>query len=85
MLGRNPWLLMGNQCVYGLICVCIQTYNVRIYAVNDRTSQTVFLVLTTLVAEFGSPEVLCCDKESAFVKLNKFEKHSWKTTKDLLF
>ena len=60
--------------MYGLICVCIQTYNVRIYTVNDRALKSVYMGLTTLVAKFGSPELLCCDREAAFVKLDKFEK-----------
>ena len=65
-----------GKSVYGLVCICMQTYNVRIYTVNDRALKSVYMWLTTLVAEFGSPELLCCDREAAFVKLDKFEKNS---------
>jgi len=53
--------------IYGLVVICIQTYNVRIYGIQNRKVESISLALEVLVQEFG----LTCDREGAFQQLAK--------------
>ena len=55
LTGRN--VTKGGEDVYGLVCVCLQTYNTRIYGVQNRKVESISLALEVLVQEVG-PQIL---------------------------
>ena len=57
--------------IYGLVIICIQTYNVRIYGIQNRKVESIYLALEVLVQEFGPPDLVTCDLEGAFQQLAK--------------
>ena len=57
--------------IYGLVIICIQTYNVRIYGIQNRKVESISLALEVLVQEFGPPDLVTCDREGAFQQLAK--------------
>ena len=64
----------GGEEFYGLVCVCIQTYNTRIYGIQNRKIESISLALEVLIQEFGPPDLVTCDREGAFQQLAK-EQH----------
>ena len=52
--------------MYGLVCVCLQTYNTRIYGVESRKLESISLAMEVLIQEVGPPDFIACDKEGAF-------------------
>ena len=60
-----------GEAIYGLVCVCIQTYNCRIYGIEERAIKSISFALEILVQEFGPPDLITCDKEGAFQQLAK--------------
>ena len=59
----------GGVDVYGLVCVCLQTYNTKIYGVETRKLESISLALEVLVQEVGPPDFIACDKEGSFQNL----------------
>ena len=59
----------GGEDVYGLVCVCLQTYNTRIYSVQNRKLESILLALEVLGQEVGPPDFIACDREGAFQQL----------------
>ena len=57
--------------IYGLVIICIQTYNVRIYGIQNRKVESISVALEVLVQEFGPPDLVTCDREGAFQQLAK--------------
>ena len=57
--------------VYGLVCVCLQTYNTRIYGVESRKLESISLAIEVLVQEVGPPDFIACDKEGSFQQVAK--------------
>ena len=57
--------------IYGLVIICIQTYNVRIYGIQSRKVESISVALEVLVQEFGPPDLVTCDREGAFQQLAK--------------
>merc|ERR1711873_381859 len=55
--------------VYGLVCVCLQTYNTKIYGIESRKLEAISLALEVLIQEVGPPVFIACDKEGAFKKM----------------
>ena len=52
--------------VYGLVCVCLQTYNTKIYGIESRKLEAISLALEVLIQEVGPPDFIACDKEGSF-------------------
>ena len=61
----------GGIDVYGLVCVCLQTYNTKIYGVETRKLESISLALEVLIQEVGPPDFIACDKEGAFQQMAK--------------
>ena len=61
----------GGVDVYGLVCVCLQTYNTKIYGIETRKLESISLALEVLVQEVGPPDFIACDKEGSFQQLAK--------------
>ena len=57
--------------VYGLVCVCLQTYNTKIFGIESRKLEAVSLALEVLAQEVGPPDFIACDKEGSFVQFAK--------------
>ena len=57
--------------VYGLVCVCLQTYNTKIYGVEARKLESISLAQEVLIQEVGPPDFIACDKEGAFQQMAK--------------
>ena len=64
LTGRH--ITKGGGDVYGLVCVCLQTYNTRIYGVESRKLESISLAMEVLIQEVGPPDFIACDKEGAF-------------------
>ena len=64
LTGRH--ITKGGIDVYGLVCVCLQTYNTRIYGVESRKLESISLAMEVLIQEVGPPDFIACDKEGAF-------------------
>ena len=60
---------------YGLVCICLQTYNTRNYGIQNRRLESVSLAIEVLIQEVGPPDFIACDHEGAFQQLAK-ELHS---------
>ena len=58
-----------GEDVYGLVCVCLQTYNTRIYGIQNRKLESISLALEVLAQEVGPPDFIACDLEGAFQQL----------------
>ena len=56
----------GGEDVYGLVCVCLQTYNTRIYGVESQKLESISLAMEVFIQEVGPPTFIACDKEGAF-------------------
>ena len=69
MTGKH--IATGGREVYGLVVVCLQTYNSRILGVEDRKVESISLALEVLVQEIGVQEFIACDLEGSFQKLEK--------------
>ena len=54
--------------VYGLVCVCLQTYNTKIYGIESRKLEAVSLAIEVLTQEIGLPDFIACDKEGSFLQ-----------------
>ena len=67
LTGRH--ITEGGQEIYGLVVVCVQTYNVRIYGVQNRKLESISLALEILIQEFGPPALISCDREGSFCRL----------------
>ena len=52
--------------MYTDLCVCLQTYNTRIYGVESRKLESISLAMEVLIQEVGPPDFIACDKEGAF-------------------
>ena len=52
----------GGADVYGLVCVCLQTYNTKIYEIGSRKLEAISLAIEVLVQEVGPPDFIACDK-----------------------
>ena len=61
LTGRH--ITKGGADIYGLVCVCLQTYNTRIYRVESRKLESISLAIEVLVQEVGPPDFIACDKE----------------------
>ena len=57
--------------VYGLVCVCLQTYNTKIYGIESRKLEAVSLAIEVLTQEVGPPYFIACDKEGSFQQFAK--------------
>ena len=44
--------------VYGLVCVCLQTYNTKIYGIESRKLEAVSLAIEVLTQEVGPPDFI---------------------------
>ena len=62
LTGRH--ITEGRRDVYGLVCVCLQTYNTKIYGV-----ESISLALEVFIQEVGPPSFIACDKEGAFHRM----------------
>ena len=51
------------------MCVCLQTYNTKIYGVESRKLESISFVLEVLIQEVGPPSFIACDKEGSFRKM----------------
>ena len=69
LTGRH--VTTGGEDVYGLVCVCLQTYNTRIYGVQNRKLESISLAIEVLVQEVGPPDFIARDREGAFQQLAK--------------
>ena len=67
LTGRH--ITEGGQEIYGLVVICVQTYNVRIYGVQNRKLESISLALEVLIQEFGPPTLISCDREGSFCRL----------------
>ena len=47
--------------VYGLVCVCLQTYNTKIYGIESRKLEAISLAIEVLIQEVGPPDFIACD------------------------
>ena len=54
------------------MCVCLQTYNTKIYGIETRKLESISLALEVLAQEVGPPDFIACDREGAFQQLAKF-------------
>ena len=61
----------GGVEIYGLVVVCLQTYNTRIFGVENRKIESISLALEVLIQEVGVPDFIACDREGSFQKLAK--------------
>ena len=57
--------------VYGLVCVCLQTYNTKIYGIESRKLEAVSLAIEVLTQEVGPPDFIACNKEGSFQQFAK--------------
>ena len=57
--------------IYGLVVICIQTYNVRIYGIQNRKLESISLALEVLIQEFRPLNLVTCDREGSFQQLAK--------------
>ena len=57
--------------VYGLVCVCLQTYNTKIYGIESRKLEAVSLAIEVLIQEVGPPDFIACDKGGSFQQFAK--------------
>ena len=69
LTGRH--VTAGGEEVYGLVCVCLQTYNTRIYVIQYRKLESISLAIEVLIQEVGAPDFIACDREGAFQQLAK--------------
>ena len=69
LTGRH--VASGGKDVYGLVCVCLQTYNTRIYGIESRKLEAISLAIEVLVQEVGPPDFIACDKEGSFQQFAK--------------
>ena len=67
LTGRH--ITEGGKDVYGLVCVCLQTYNTKIYGVESRKLESISFALEVLIQEVGPPSFIACDKEGSFRKM----------------
>merc|ERR1712240_680438 len=67
LTGRH--ITEGGKDVYGLVCVCLQTYNTKIYGIESRKLESTSFALEVLIQEVGPPVFIACDKEGAFKKM----------------
>ena len=67
LTGRH--IAEGGEEIYGLVVICVQTYNVRIYGVQNRKLESISLALEVLIQEFGPPTLISCDREGSFCRL----------------
>ena len=67
LTGRH--VTTGGEDVYGLVCVCLQTYDTRIYGIQNRKLESISLALEVLTQEVGSRDFIACDREGAFQQL----------------
>ena len=67
LTGRH--ITEGGRDVYGLVCVCLQTYNTRIYGVESRKLESISLAIEVFIQEVGPPSFIACDKEGAFRRM----------------
>ena len=61
LTGRH--IAEGGEEIYGLVVICVQTYNVRIYGVQNRKLESISLALEVLIQEFGPPTLIATVKE----------------------
>ena len=61
LTGRH--VTTGGEEVYGLVCVCLQTYNTRIYGIQNRKLESISLAIEVLIQEVGPPDFIACDRE----------------------
>ena len=66
LTGRH--ITEGGRDVYGLVCVCLQTYNTKIYGIESRKLESISFAMEVLIQEVGPPTFIACDKEGAFKK-----------------
>ena len=71
--GRH--ITAGGEEMYGIVCICLHTYNTRIYGIQNRRLKLISLAIEVLIQEVGPPDFIACDREGAFQKLAK-ELHS---------
>ena len=57
--------------MYGIVCICLQTYNTRIYGIQNRRLESVSLAIEVLIQEVGALDSIACDREGAFQQLAK--------------
>ena len=69
LTGRH--VAKGGEEIYGLVCICLQTYNTRIYGIQNRKIESISLALEVLRQEVGPPDFISCDREGAFQQLAK--------------
>ena len=67
LTGRH--ITEGGRDVYGLVCVCLQTYNTKIYGIESRKLESISFAMEVLIQEVGPPTFIACDKEGAFKKM----------------
>ena len=67
LTGRH--ITEGGKDVYGLVCVCLQTYNTKIYGIESRKLESISFAIEVLIQEVGPPTFIACDKEGAFKKM----------------
>ena len=69
LTGRH--IAAGGEEIYGLVCICLQTYNTRIYGIQNRRLESVSLAIKVLIQEVVPPDFIACDHEGAFQQLAK--------------
>ena len=60
LTGRH--VTTGGEDVYGLVCVCLQTYNTRIYGIQNRKMESISLALEVLIQGVGPTDFISCDR-----------------------
>ena len=67
LTGRH--ITEGGRDVYGLVCVCLQTDNTKIYGIESRKLESISFTMEVLIQEVGPPIFIAYDKEGAFRKM----------------
>ena len=70
LTGRH--IATGGKEIYGLVVVSLQTYNTRIFGIEDRKVESISLALEVLTQEVGVPDFIACDLEGSFQNLRDF-------------
>ena len=58
----------GGRGVYGLVCVCLQTYNTKIYGIESRKLESISLALEEFIQEVDHHHLLHVIKKEPFAR-----------------
>ena len=67
LTGRH--IAAGGEEIYGLVCICLQTYNTRIYGIQNRKIESISLALEVLIQEVA-PQI-------SFLVIMRVLSNSW--------